>query len=439
MRVLPSLLLLAAAVPALASAQIRPPSAAPAPSPRVSVTPEPGSDLTVTLLTMGVGEQVWEQFGHNAIWISDRSVPPSRGGPVDVVYNYGLFDFNQPHFIPRFLQGRMRYSMGGFTLASTLEEYRERDRTVWAQELDLTPAQRRQLADFLVWNALPENRDYNYDYYRDNCSTRVRDALDRVLGGVIRARFGNQTTGHSYRWHTLRLTQVNPLLATGIDIGLGRRGDREMTAWQEMFLPMKLRDYLRELRVPDADGAGSAGGAQRPLVKREWVMYESRSHQEPPQPPRWMPVFLVIGLSVGALFALLGTRAVRGASAARIWAGAIFALWCFAAGILGLLLVLLWTATDHVFAHRNENVLLFNPLWLVLVVLLPLALAKGHLWRTTRALVLLLAGLGVVALVMHVVGLSRQSNGWSIALALPPMLGMTWTMLVGRGRARVRD
>jgi hypothetical protein len=398
------------------SAQQRAPSKAPA---------EPGSELTVILLTMGVGEQVWEQFGHNAIWIRDMSRPPSAGGPTDSVYHWGLFDFAQPHFIPRFLKGEMLYSMGGFSLTSTLEDYHRLDRSVWAQELDLTPAQRLALRDYIRWNEQPEHRGYYYDYYRDNCSTRVRDALDRVLGGMIRTTFGSRPSGQTYRSHTLRLTQVGPLLATGIDIGAGRPTDRELTAWEEMFLPRQLHDGLRELRITDATGAS------RPLVKREAVPYRSKTHEEPQRAPRWVLPFTLLGLLVGAAFTLLGFKAARGGARARFWTGVLFAVWAFTAGILGVLLTLLWTVTHHVAAHENENLLLFNPLWLVLAVVAPMTAVKGRLARFTRGLAMGLAVIAIAAPLLHVVGLSRQSNLEIIGLALPAALAIAWSVYRG--------
>jgi uncharacterized protein DUF4105 len=420
---------LIALTPILAIAQVRPPSAQPAPGPRVTPPPEPGSDLTITLLTMGVGEQVWELFGHNALWFHlDRA--PSLGGPVDVVYNWGIFDSSQPHFILHFLQKRMFYSMGGFPLQETLIEYRERDRAVWAQELDLTNAQKAALRDFVVWNSRPENRNYWYDYYLDNCSTRLRDALDRVLGGVIRATFSGRKTTNTYRSETLRLTQREPLLAAGIDLGLGRPADHELSAYEEMFLPMRLRDYIRELRVDDGHGG------TRPLVKSEHMLLGTVTHPEAASPPRWMPTFLTIGLLLAAIFGVVGLRAARGGAGARISAGVIFTIWAFGAGILGVILSLLWGATDHHFAYRNENLLLFNPLWLVLAVFAPMTAVKGRLSEATRRLAFSLVGLGVVALLLHLVGVSRESNGAVIAFALPPMLALAWA--VHRGTAQPR-
>jgi len=414
----------------IAGAQVRPPSAQPAPGPRMAAPAELGSELTITLLTMGVGEQVWEQFGHNALWFHVER-PPSLNGPVDVVYNWGIFDSSQPYFIPHFLQGRMLYSMGGYPFEQTLIEYRERDRAVWAQELDLTNAQKIALRDFVIWNSRPENAGYRYDYYRDNCSTRVRDALDRVLGGVIRATFSGRKTGYTYRSETLRLTQRQSLLAAGIDLGLGRPADRELSAYEEMFLPMRLRDYVRELRVDDGHGG------TRPLVKSERMLLPTISHPEASAPPHWMPTFVALGLLIAVLFAVVGWRGARGSAPARFTAGTLFAVWSFAVGCLGLILTLLWSVTDHTFAHRNENLLLFNPLWLVLAVLVPMTAVRGRVSRVTRWLTFLVAALAGVALLLHLVGLSRESNGEMIALALPPALVLAW--VVHRGTARPRE
>ena len=418
---------LTAGLVSIAGAQVRPPSAQPAPGPRVNAPPEPGSELTVTLLTMGVGEQVWEQFGHNAIWFHvERS--PSMGGPVDAVYNWGIFDSSKPHFILHFLQGRMMYSMGGYPYEQTLIEYRERDRAVWAQELDLTNAQKIALRDFVIWNSQPQNAVYRYDYYLDNCSTRVRDALDRVLGGVIRATFAGRKTDYTYRSETLRLTQRQTLLAAGIDLGLGRPADHQLTAYEDMFLPMRMRDYIRELRVDDGHGG------TRPLVKNERMLLGTISHPEPSAPPHWMAPFLTLGILIALVFATVGWRAARGSASARFAAGTMYAMWSFGVGVLGLILALLWAVTDHAFAHRNENLLLFNPLWLVLAVLVPMTAVKGRLARAARWLTFLLASLGLVQLLLELTGLSREANGEIIAFALPPALALAWA--VHRGTAR---
>lgn len=361
-------------------------------------------------MTMGVGREIWEQFGHNAIWIHD-AVRHS-----DVVYNWGLFDFRAPHFVAHFLQGRMLYSMGGFDLPGTIEEYRERDRSVWVQELNLSPAQRRQLRANIEWNDSDGHRDYFYNYFTDNCSTRVRDMLDAVVKGQLKSAAKSDSTNTTFRWHALRLTQSNPAMATGIDIGLGRFTDHRLSTWEAMFLPMTVRDFLRSFRVTDSTGA------PRPLVKSERMLYTSTRYREPREPPRFLPYFLVFGVVVASILFLAGRRPEGGGRGAHVAAAILVSLWSLLCGILGLLLTLLWTVTDHTAAHHNENLLLFNPAWLLLVVVGPLMLLRGRPSRTARVAAYAVAASSVIALLMHVVGLSRQDNGALIALTLPAAL-----------------
>ncbi len=412
-------MLLAIACVAVASIAPAQATAPPARSPAQATRAEPGATLTVYLMTMGVGQEVWEQFGHNALWFHDAATNQ------DVVYNWGLFDFNAPHFIPHFLQGLMRYSMGGFDLESTLVEYRERDRSVWAQELDLTPAQKLSMLQYVEWNSLPQNRDYWYNYFTDNCSTRVRDIIDRTLGGQLRAAYDRLPTGTTYRSEALRLTQVDLPLSTGIDIGLGRPADHPLTAWEEMFIPMHLRDYVRNLRVRT-----DSSGATKPLVISERELYASHAHNEPARPPFWTPWFLCLGVLVAGLFVLLGRLGTRtdGGHGARVAEAVIFAVWSLTTGFLGMLLTLLWTVTNHTFAYRNESLLLFNPLWLALVVLAPMYLTGGRAPRSTRGIAMTLAALSAVALLTHLVGVAREDNMALIALALPPALAMAWVL-----------
>jgi hypothetical protein len=380
------------------------------------VVAEPGSELTISLLTMEHGSNVWELFGHNAILIQDKSTG------TNVSYNWGVFSFRQPHFILRFLKGEMLYAMDGYSLEETIQQYRYLNRTLSAQVLNLTPAQKQAIKEFIEWNRRPENVNYRYDYFRDNCSTRVRDILDRALGGQLRAAASKKMTGTSYRWHALRLMQGDKPLVTGVDIGLGEPSDREISAWEEMFLPVTLRDFVRTLQVSDGQGG------VRPLVVSEQVLFQATRGPAPDRPPRlWIPL-LIIGVVVGALLVWMGSRVRDGSRGARVAAAVTVAVWSAAAGVLGLLLTLLWTWTDHVFAHRNENLLLFNPLWLILAVLAPLALVRGSATRGARTLAIAIGALAACAVVLHVTTLSSQANWAAIALGLPPALAIAWTL-----------
>jgi hypothetical protein len=411
------MLLVATALPAQ-----RP--AVPAAPPWTDPLHEAGRNVTVSLVTAGNGDEVWELFGHSAIWIHDNLTGR------DTVFNWGVFDSRQPHFIPHFLQGLMLYQMGGDTMDQLLYAYRYLNRSVVSQELDLTTAEKDSLLHLIQINARPENLQYRYDYFVDNCATRPRDLLDTVLGGQLRAHT-NRPSGTSYRWHTLRLMQGNKPLVLGVDIGLGEPSDREITQWQEMFLPRKLHDYVATLNVRDS----AHSGPLRPLVRSERVLYQANGRrpeaEAPPALGRWL---WPIGLLIAVPFAWLGIRARDGQRGVRIAAALVLGAWCLAAGLLGVILTSLWTVTDHVFAHANENLLLFNPFWLVLAVLIGIQLWTGGAARATRMLAIGLAGLSVLALAAHVAGLSREANWPMIGLALPPALAIALAAATNRSR-----
>ena len=376
----------------------------------------PDSGLSVYLLTMGPGDLVWEKFGHNAIWIHD----PVRG--TDRTYDYGRFDFNQPGFLPRFLKGRWIYSMGSGNVHDYLWAYQQANRDVTVQELNLTQQQARELQTFLEWNDQPENREYRYDYYRDNCSTRVRDALDAVLGGQLSGPTRGKPTGTTYRWHSERLMVEDGLSYTGLLAGLGPAADRPISVWEEGFLPGRLQEHVRAITVQDATGRSV------PLVRSEHVLVDASRPPEPTVPPRWLWRYFLAGLLLGGALVLLAWYGRRLRSAR--WSFAVLGgLWTLVAGIGGLLLLLLWTATDHTIAYRNENLFQLSPLALPLVLLVP-ALALGARWARRPAwwFALAVAISSVLGFVLQVLPGLDQANGGIIALALPANLALAWAV-----------
>jgi hypothetical protein len=363
-------------------------------------------------MTMGPGAAVWERFGHNAIWIDDPSARP------DTSYNYGLFDFRQENFLLRFIRGQMWYWMAGFPAEPYARTYVRDNRSVWIQELNLSPRARLELREFLRWNEQPENRFYHYDYYNDNCSTRVRDAIDRVIGGAIEAQTASLPSGTTYRFHTQRLTANDPLIFTGLLLALGEQVDRPISAWQEMFLPMALRVHARRVTVTGPDGA------RIPLVASERQLFQSTAPPPPDAPPSWLPWYLLVGTMIGALAAALGDSA-RQRLAGRLGLGVVALLWGSIAGLGGVVLAGLWAFTDHLMAYRNENLFQVNPLVLGLAVLVPLALAgSDRAGRWARALAFGLAALSLLGFVLQALPGLDQVNGQVIALALPIHVGV---------------
>lgn len=372
--------------------------------------PAPRDSIRIFLMTMGQGEQVYELFGHNAIWVHDPAVP------IDRVYNWGTFDFNTPGFIPRFLLGDMRYILASQSIDETLAIYRYLNRQIWAQELNLTPAEKVQLVTFVRWNERPENKEYRYDYYLDNCSTRVRDAIDRVVGGAVRTHLKSIRTDETYRSHSLRLMQREKLLVSGVEIALGRRTDAKLSADEASFLPVQLMQYIRGVKLD--------GGA-RSLIGGEFVVYEATRAPEPTTVPALWKVFLPIGLALAAVVVLLGYGPGTSVGRRRALA-AIVALFAGVVGIIGTIITLLVTVTDHVAAHANENMFVLNPLWLAIAIAAPMLILRGRARKPTRWLVVTAAACAIGAVLIHLVGMSRQPNWDVIGLLLPVELAIVW-------------
>jgi hypothetical protein len=383
---------------------------------------EPGSELTVSLITLGQGSQVWERYGHNALWIHDAT----RG--TDRTYNWGVFDAADPRFIVRFVRGRMRYWMESVDVQLLLNHYRSSDRTITIQRLALSPAQRVALRDFVEWNRREENKYYWYDYFRDNCSTRLRDAVDRALGGALRRETAGQPTANTYRSESVRLMEGMPLTQLGIAIGLGPLADRKLTGWEEMFVPMRMRDRLRGVRI-----AGPTG-AHIPLVAEERQVYVSRRPPEPQQVPPLLRRYAIVGVLAAGLIVASGLLALV---AWGVPFGAAAAVWSLLSGIGGLLLLFLWLGTHHLFAYRNENLLHLSPLAVALAVLAPLAVYRPRARAAAWWLAAAVAALSLLGVVLKPLGLD-QDNLFVIALVLPGHLALAWVLrrLVGAADRR---
>jgi hypothetical protein len=227
-------------------------------------------------------------------------------------------------------------------------------------------------------------------------------------------------TGKTYRFHTQRLTANDPPIFTGLLLALGPGVDRPISQWEEMFLPLALRDHIRSVRMP------GAGGATVPLVKSERTLFVSTAPTPPDSPPGWLAWYLMLGLVVGGLAAVLGVLSVRKAGA-RVGLGVLLMGWGLVAGFAGTVLAGLWAFTDHVMAYRNENLFQVNPLaWLLVLpgALVLLTPPRAGRWARTAAAVI--AGLAVLGFVLQILPGVDQVNGPIIALALPVHLGMAF-------------
>jgi len=367
----------------------------------------PGTDLEVSLVTYGPGDIYWERFGHDAIEVRDRVSGES------VNFNYGVFDFEEKNFLLNFARGRMHYMMDAEASAPEEAYYAEVGRSVTRQRLALDADQAARLRDDLLWNLRPQNAVYDYDYYADNCTTRVRDAFDRALDGAVKSQLQARAGEFTYRQQTVRLMSAQPWLMLMLDLGLGPYADQPLTAWQESFLPAVLQTQLRHVQIT------GPGGDSRPLVKDERVVSPNRLVPPPASPPDLRMPLGAAGLMLGAL--LLATRLWW--PLGHVLLGTLFLL---LAGLVGVVLLGLWTLTTHHSAWANANLLLFNPLaWLLLPTL----------WRTRRGfaasrfvdgLIVLQLLAMLAALALHLLpGTVQQNQPW-LLFALPCWLALAW-------------
>jgi hypothetical protein len=368
-----------------------------------------GENLEVSLITYGPGDIYWERFGHDAIELRDTT------SGEEVNFNYGVFNFDEKNFFFNFARGQMHYLIDAETTADEENFYAQAGRSVTKQKLALTPQQAAALRDFLLWNLRPENATYNYDYYVDNCTTRVRDALDRALGGVIKARLTKLPGGMTYRQQTVRLMSAQPWLMLILDLGLGPYADQPLNAWQESFLPEELQKNLRSAAVPDGHG-----GTQ-PVVQSETQLSPNRLSTPPATAPDLRIPLAIAGLIIAAMIVATWRYA-------RLTYALFSSLFLILAGLVGLVMLILWTLTTHHSAWANANLLLFNPLAFLLI---------RSLWRTRRniapsrfansVLALQLIAL-LIALLMHLVpGVVQQNQPW-ILFALPCWLTLAWSL-----------
>jgi hypothetical protein len=338
--------------------------------------------VNVSLLTMGPGDPTFSKFGHDAIVVQ-------ADGERARVYNFGTFSFQSKTLFRDFLSGRLRYWLSVATLPGTLRSYERQNRSLFLQELELEPDAARALADALEENALPENKYYLYDHFRDNCATRVRDALDRATKGSIKKAL-DRPARMSYRDHALRLVADDWPLYLGLDLGLGPRVDQPMTEWDEGFLPERLAESVKTVRVTSQSGSV-------PLVRRETTVFQAVRDPVRDRAPVRAPWLFAFGALFGAAIAVLFRRESRGA---RITLGALVATFGFVSGVLGALLLFLWLGTNNDVAHRNANSFLSPVVALALVPAgIALAMDKAfgrRLVERTLLACVALAGVGIV-------------------------------------------
>ena len=322
---------------------------------------------SISLLTGSPGAELYSTFGHSAIRINDP------GRRLDVVYNYGTFDFNTPNFYVKFARGQLDYKLSRESFERMKAGFIYENRSVVEQELNLTIDQKNRLIHLLETNYLPENRYYKYDFFFDNCATRIRDLMISAFGDDFQYHYPAD-------WEngTLTFRNLIDLYLTnhhwsdfGIDIALGLPTDAVAAPADYMFLP----DYL-------AEGFATASivqdEQQASLVKSTKTIIP-RTDTEPEvfliKPAMLTWSLLIIGLLL-SLYAMKRKLKIY-------WFDAVY---FSVLGLIGWIVFLLWFYTDHVATKDNLNLVWAVPLYL------PLFLFWSRLSHAVRKWIMLVFG-----------------------------------------------
>ncbi len=303
-----------------------------------SQTPELSSKAQISVLTCATGNQLFSSFGHTAFRVQDTQLG------IDVVYNYGTFDFNKPNFYLNFAKGKLIYSLSRRRFENFLYDYELEKRWVKEQILDLNPEETRELFQFLETNYLPENRDYAYDPLFNNCSTITGDILENQFKDQIEFNDNHLKERYTFRQLVRQYLPLNSWGAFGIDLAFGGITDRTATLREHMFMPYYAMEQLNNTKK-----------SGKPILKRERTILnypeDSGNDQDSllTSPLFWFMMFLSFVIAITIL-----DHRHHGNNK---WLN--FLLF-FISGIAGLLILVLWLATDHIVTIKN-----FNFLWLM--------------------------------------------------------------------------
>lgn len=289
------------------------------------------SRLRISLLTCAPGEELYSTFGHSALRVTDSS------SHSDWVFNYGTFDFTDPDFYLKFIKGKLRYFLSVSEYGYFMEEFWETRRNVQEQELSLLPEEKIAIFNFLKAQLAEDKKFYQYDFFFDNCTTRLRDLIQRQKMGILPFRSA-MPVGTTFRnaIHLYLDKNQQDWSKWGIDLLLGAHTDAVMTPAQTLFLPDNLllafdsSKYLVSQKTdlnPVPAKTRSAGGFWTPMAVNSLLL-----------------VLVLIGLFVEQPVVKNVFNVLRG-------------LLFFTIGLLGVLLVFMWTGTDHLMCENNYNLL----------------------------------------------------------------------------------
>ncbi|MDR1455393.1 MAG: DUF4105 domain-containing protein [Tannerella sp.] len=321
----------------------------------LSAQPALSEQTQISLLTCSPdGSAAYTLYGHTALRVRGQLVTDSaRRDDIDMVFNYGIFDFTKPNFIYRFARGETDYMLAYCRYDDFLADYAMRGSEVCEQTLNLTRREKEACWQALLLNAEPQNRVYRYNYFYDNCSTRPVAVLERCLEGKIQFV---ETPSVSFREMINRCTRNHPWQTFGCDLVLGLPTDRTATFRESFFLPENVRQAFARARVLRPDGR------RVPLVLAEQILVEEIPDDEAEHP------FFTPSVCGWTVFLLTLFATLYGWRKKRRYSG-LDSLLFFCAGAAGCLLFFLCFASEHPGIWPNLSVGWLHPFHLVGAIL----------------------------------------------------------------------
>ena len=304
----------------------------------------------ISLITCSPGDELYSMYGHSAIRVND----PSYG--VDYVFNYGTFDFSTPNFIPKFVMGKLKYKLAISDFSDFLAAYQYYNRSVYEQELNLTASQKNAVFRFLQTNYLPENREYYYDFFFDNCATRIRDVFKKTLQDSLQFNPVVAQKKLSFRQIVGIYQNPFPWADFGVDLAMGVPSDQKASVAEYLFIPDYLQESFAKATVSSATGKYAFAQPVTTLFKATAPRLAANRLLTP-------LVFCWILWGVGALLTFWQWQKKR---RGYLFDVVIFSL----TGLLGLVLLFLSTSSEYKAFPQNLNLLWAIPLHLPVALLL---------------------------------------------------------------------
>jgi hypothetical protein len=372
-----------------------------------------GDDLTIKIAVMGPGDELYFWWGHLAIAVEDAARGEER------LYDYGVFSFDNEDFFLNFAFGRMLYLMSASRADRVYRRYTDDNRDVTLYTLDLDADKKAAIHDFLEWNARPENRDYWYHHFRDNCVTRVINVLDEAIGGQFYAAYTDAPGRFTLRQHVRRHTWFSPFWDWLLCFLMGQGIDRPTTMREEMFLPSEVGRNIADFMYVD-----EAGRARRLVSDIEVVNKANRPAVLETPRAQW-PRELAAGTAIAALLVAVMRVRKRHEERGRILWGISNTLLGLFFGLAGSLLFFLSFFTNHDYTWHNANVIFVSPLLLAAV---PLGLIAAFSGKPVKVMFCetLLRGVwtymllgGIVSMLIKLSPAYFQQNQVTLALVLP--------------------